>query len=100
MSRVHDALRKAARESLDATPRETSAPTVTEEALSGAVTIEADVLLDMESILAKVKEFPYTPLPEALLINYAKPREAPGEEFPALCAPGSITCRHYSRSIR
>ena len=38
----------------------------------------------MESILAKVKECPYTPLPEALLINYTKPREAPGEEFRTL----------------
>jgi protein-tyrosine kinase len=86
MSRVHDALRKAARESLDTPPREASVPVAaaTEEVPLAAVTVDADVLLDMESILAKVKECPYTPLPEALLINYTKPREAPGEEFRTL----------------
>jgi protein-tyrosine kinase len=85
MSRVHDALRKAARESLDTPPpRKAPVPAAAEDVPRSVVAVDADGLLDIESILANVSESPYTPLPEALLINYSKPREAPGEEFRTL----------------
>jgi len=87
MSRVHDALRKAARESLDAAPHEASlplTPVVIEDIAPTCPGLAADSILDMEGIVAKVIECPYTPLAEALLINHSKPREAPGEEFRTL----------------
>ncbi|MGA7410661.1 MAG: CpsD/CapB family tyrosine-protein kinase [Bryobacteraceae bacterium] len=87
MSRVHDALRKAAKENSH-TPQHKSVPVITpvltEDIPSNALEVSADSILDMEHIMAKVSECPYTPLPEALLINHNKPREAPGEEFRTL----------------
>jgi protein-tyrosine kinase len=84
MSRVHDALRKAARENSETPQRKPPVPTVSEVVAPSVVAVDADAILDMESILAAVAESPYAPLPEALLINYSKPREAPGEEFRTL----------------
>jgi protein-tyrosine kinase len=87
MSRVHDALRKAAKENPE-TPQQRSGPLITpvltEDIPSNAVEISADSILDMERIMANVSECPYAPLAEALLVNHNKPREAPGEEFRTL----------------
>jgi protein-tyrosine kinase len=87
MSRVHDALRKAAKESPD-TPQHKSrplmTPVLTEDSPPSVLEVSADAILEMESIMGKVGECPYTPLAEALLINHHKPREAPGEEFRTL----------------
>jgi protein-tyrosine kinase len=87
MSRVHDALRKAAKENPD-TPQRRSLPLVTpvltEDIPSNALEVSGDSILEMESIMARVSECPFTPLAEALLVNHNKPREAPGEEFRTL----------------
>ncbi len=94
MSRVHDALRRAAQEPIpDAeaaakAPRQRQAlPLNAEIILPEDLNIQAPVedgLFDMEAILRDVTEFPYNPLPEALLVSSIKPREAPGEEFRTL----------------
>jgi protein-tyrosine kinase len=39
---------------------------------------------DMDAVLRNAAMVPYHPLPEALLVNPEKPREAPGEEFRSL----------------
>jgi protein-tyrosine kinase len=86
MSRVHDALRKAAKENPE-TPQHKSVlstPVLTEDIPSRVVEVSGESILDMESIMSRVGECPYTPLAEALLINHSKPREAPGEEFRTL----------------
>jgi len=75
MSRVHDALRRAEQQ-VTATPG-------TAEAEDGAA---ADPRLspDLASLLAGVEEVPYTPAPEALLIEDLRPQDPPGEEFRSL----------------
>lgn len=99
MSRVHDALRKAAqtpeeptkhRPSIplasDAYPAETSAAPAVED-LPGRDTMLAAPEsggLDIETILASAVDYPYNPMPDALLVNSSKPREGPGEEFRTL----------------
>jgi protein-tyrosine kinase len=99
MSRVHDALRRAAqtpqeppkrRPSMplasDAFPAETSAaPAAESPAGQEPMPVAPEPAeLDMEAILAKVVDYPYNPMPDALLVNSAKPREGPGEEFRTL----------------
>lgn len=44
----------------------------------------ADDLENLEQILKNVRSFPYNPVPEALVVNPSRPREAPGEEFRSL----------------
>jgi receptor protein-tyrosine kinase len=118
MSRVHDALRKAAQENselpkppvrrahtLNATLEQRSAPlqgyTKAEEtspeapvaarvpvfdglAAAGATLVDTSELNDLETVIVNARELTYNPLPESLLVNPAKPREAPGEEFRSL----------------
>lgn len=117
MSRVHDALRKAAQENQELNkpsvrrahaiatavettpePSENFAPdqdfappaasenTAAVDVLSaaGATLVDTSELDDLESVIADAREIPYNPLPEALLVNPAKPREAPAEEFRTL----------------
>jgi protein-tyrosine kinase len=96
MSRVHDALRKAAQ-----TPDELSNRTPSAPLVSGAAAAETSAPsalqdppgrestpelgdLDMEGIIAEAVTYPYTPMPDALLVNTSKPREGPGEEFRTL----------------
>src|SRR6185312_1488039 len=69
MSRVHEALRKAAQESYD--PGTESTP-------------DKPPNLAPARLLDHVAVVPYTPSPEALLVSLKKPREAPGEEFRTL----------------
>lgn len=98
MSRIHDALKKAgethpapprsvqARQAYvepTATPAGTST-TVSETASStGNVAVDID-LEDLEAIIENAQTIPYTPNPDALLVNPASPREAPAEEFRTL----------------
>ena len=110
MSRVHDALRKAAQEtsaparppvrraSVLATPEPAgaasdhrAAPLVAEpgaiaaeESPAPAAFIDLAELYDLESVVQNAREIPYNPLPDALLVNPLKPREAPAEEFRTL----------------
>lgn len=97
MSRVHDALRKAALQP-DAEPKpRPPAVAVAANALAAEIGDSAAVEprgreqaaaeaepLEMEAILRGVAEYPYNPMPDALLVNALKPREAPGEEFRTL----------------
>lgn len=112
MSRVHDALRKAAQENpqpprpsaprTDAVPpradgpasaradgpastQDTPVPPIENAATIAPVFIDvaADVE-DLEQIIAGARQFPYNPVKEALLVNPSVPREAPAEEFRSL----------------
>ena len=104
MSRVHDALRKAAQETPQRppapprpavlTPAAESAPIPNEllaahpvEAAPVAAPAFIDVgadIDDMEAIIQNARHVPYNPLPKALLVNPSMPREAPAEEFRTL----------------
>jgi len=99
MSRVHDALRKAAQTPEEPTKRRPSIPLASDaypadSAASAAVEDPRgrDTMLaapepggiDMEAILASAVDYPYNPMPDALLVNSSKPREGPGEEFRTL----------------
>jgi protein-tyrosine kinase len=118
MSRVHDALRKAAQESPEGTKapvrraqtlsagvepsapptdnyaaqeelpsvRSVAAPASVVDGLAAAATTMVDTaeLDDLETVILHAREIPYSPLPEALLVNPVKPREAPAEEFRTL----------------
>ncbi|MGH9618421.1 MAG: CpsD/CapB family tyrosine-protein kinase [Bryobacteraceae bacterium] len=108
MSRVHDALRKAAQErgpEAPKTPRRAEAHTPSDgnvppvsrpvyspppapaehlESSIVAVQVDADDLENMEEAIRGAREFPYHPLNEALLVDVSNPREAPAEEFRSL----------------
>lgn len=105
MSRVHDALRKAAQESPQpARPSAPRAEAVAPRVNAPASDVQApplppaeepqsvepvfiDVFSDIENleeIIVNARQLPYNPLKEALLINPAMPREAPAEEFRSL----------------
>jgi len=113
MSRVHDALRKAAQETPQPPKSVASRPAavVQDDAPPGAasrsiatdaiapvepaasrpsngfsrtfIDVGADVD-DLEGIIANASVLPYNPLKEALLVNPSSPREAPAEEFRSL----------------
>src|SRR6185312_3694610 len=79
MSRVHDALRRAGQ-----MPPAAGAPaTVPARALDH---LDGPGLphLDLEGLLDKVKEIPFSPAPEALLVDASHAAEAPTEEFRTL----------------
>jgi receptor protein-tyrosine kinase len=100
MSRVHDALRKAAQQERAAevpkpAPRvppppppsffePPEAPPIVyledPQPVSGSVAVAADVD-DMEAVIRNVEVIPYSPAKEALLVSPMNPREAPAEEF-------------------
>jgi protein-tyrosine kinase len=114
MSRVHDALRKAAQESpespkpsspraqvlaaqLQASPAvsdseaQAETPVTTDgrarlDAFSANSTmlIDSAELEELDTVIRNARSIPYNPLPEALLVNPVKPREAPAEEFRTL----------------
>lgn len=99
MSRVHDALRRAAQTPPEPPNRRPSIPLVSDvvaaepsappvaEAPPNRDTMPAPaepVELDMEAIIASAAEYAYNPMPDALLVNSSKPREGPGEEFRTL----------------
>ncbi len=96
MSRVHDALRKAAQQERVETPRPprvAPAPTFLEPETpveangfseipihAARIDVDADVD-DMETVIANAAVSPYNPAKEALLVSPQNPREAPAEEF-------------------
>jgi len=97
MSRVHDALRRAGQTpeepskrrpstplAAEAFPAETSAPSAVEDPPDRDTTPEAPGKSEMDEILARAADYPYTPMPDALMVSSNKPREGPGEEFRTL----------------
>ncbi len=103
MSRVHDALRRAAQETPPTKPPAPRTEVVAAphevasfraEALeppleNGRASVDgfADIAVDLETldeIIRSALEFPYNPLKDALLVNPLMPREAPAEEFRTL----------------
>jgi len=74
MSRVHDALRRSDPSGLNPLGRPSTS-------FRGA---PAGPALDLADLLDKVETIPYTPSPEASLIDAARPAEAPAEEFRSL----------------
>jgi receptor protein-tyrosine kinase len=103
MSRVHDALRKAAQQDKPELPKSTpraelpppssEPPSSENDALppSSAVAAPSAVALDiaadvddLEAIIRNATVVPYNPAKGALLVSPANPREAPAEEFRSL----------------
>jgi receptor protein-tyrosine kinase len=87
MSRVHDALRKAAQQNPEPSRPVPNPPAVSGEAPfadSSGVGTEATDSDDLREIILNAPVLPYNPLSEALVVNPNKPREAPGEEFRTL----------------
>lgn len=102
MSRVHDALRKAAQDKPELSRPVTRTPVTSATALESngfapepvsarsegsyrAVTADFTSDVDeMESIIQNAKTIPYRPLKDALLVDPSNPREAPAEEFRTL----------------
>lgn len=89
MSRVHDALRRA--EQGGVAPGETvgtpAAPPqgAYTQALPGSqVLAGVAAALAVPGLLEQVQEIPYTPAPEALLMDISRPQDTPSEEFRSL----------------
>jgi protein-tyrosine kinase len=84
MSRVHDALRRAEQMGA-APPSATEAAPDTNVAPPSAPAAEdagsARLVTAVSGVLEQVEEVPFTPAPEALLIDHSHPQEAPSEEF-------------------
>jgi receptor protein-tyrosine kinase len=80
MSRVHDALRRAEKTGEVAAP--VVQPAVTTEKRSPAVAVETGTSL--AGLLEKVEEVPFRTATDSLLIDAARPHEAPMEEFRTL----------------
>lgn len=89
MSRVHDALRRAA------TPGGAPLPTPTDPAAppappagrsiaAAAATVEAPLVALDANFLDRIQEVPYNPSADGLLIDLTRPHEAPMEEFRSL----------------
>ena len=74
MSRVHDALRRSDPSGLNPLARPSSP-------LRGS---QAGTAHDLTGLLEKIESIPYTPSPEASLIDASRPTEAPAEEFRSL----------------
>lgn len=111
MSRVHDALRKAAQERSAEAPKVSrkveayarvaeEVPAVSKPVFQDTAAAESIVssmaalaveapdresdLENLEDAIRLAREFPYNPLNEALLVDVSNPREAPAEEFRSL----------------
>lgn len=100
MSRVHDALRKA--ETAVFAPQAPSAAPVQETperlnpAPAGPAAREVPEL-HLDDFLARIKSIPFTPSPDASLLDVNRPNEAQPRSF-AASGRGSTTCRIFSRS--
>lgn len=81
MSRVHEALRKAAQQKSETSSQ--AGDRVSPER-SSAATVEDRPAESMEDIVAGASAVPFTPAAEALLVNPSQPNEPPGEEFRTL----------------
>ncbi|MBV8807060.1 MAG: CpsD/CapB family tyrosine-protein kinase [Acidobacteriaceae bacterium] len=115
MSRIHDALRKAAQQNPPAAKVSPPPPTRTSSVLGQGepqvavpgsaeapaaapsrssvassvvdplvVMVDPEDLYHLDEIIKSARQAPYDPLGSALLVNPAKPREAPAEEFRSL----------------
>lgn len=94
MSRVHDALRRATQENPAPPPRDPVRPAapVTENSPAevasyvpvGTAVATPPVIEHIEHAFDSIREIPFKPAPEALLVDPAKPREIPSEEFRTL----------------
>ena len=104
MSRVHDALRRAESAVFAPQPQQPGSAPVTPaaavttplgrnaapqaaplQAATAAATTETVLpKLDVEGLLDRVKTIPFTPSPDASLLDVNRPNEAPAEEFRSL----------------
>jgi receptor protein-tyrosine kinase len=84
MSRVHDALRRA--EQMSAVPAAAGEepPGVPPATAAAGVEPRPAPSPPAPGFLGRVLEVPFTPAPEALLIDSGRPQEAPSEEFRSL----------------
>ncbi len=83
MSRVHDALRRAEQMEATQAPLARAAGTsLPPDARPDLATIQAAP--GAGGLLEQLQEVPFTPAPEALLIDVARPQDAPSEEFRSL----------------
>jgi protein-tyrosine kinase len=79
MSRVHDALRRAEQMGL---PPAARAQTAVSSPAAGAKA--GPSALASSGFLQEAQEVPFTPAPEALLIDSSRPQDSPSEEFRSL----------------
>jgi capsular exopolysaccharide synthesis family protein len=87
MSRVHDALRRAAQASAEQSPPPVYQPPVNVHSAVAAVGPPAhtlDGLKDFDTLLGRVEEIVWTPSADSLLIDPARSMQAPTEEFRSL----------------
>lgn len=92
MSRVHDALRKAANASgpagagIERTAPQAPLAPVGDRGMTaaGAMTLDVPPTVLDAHFLDRIQEVPYTPSPDGLLIDLTRPHEAPMEEFRSL----------------
>lgn len=90
MSRVHDALRRAAQGGYTEphTPRQPLDPPTTSSAARAYASAVASKTLEalpgLEGLLDRVQEVVWTPTPDSLLIDPTRPLQAPTEEFRTL----------------
>jgi protein-tyrosine kinase len=83
MSRVHDALRKAAQTTSAPVPeRIRTSPEI--DAVLPSATVETGEPLTIQEALERAEEIPYDPSVDGLLIDPNRPQEAPTEEFRSL----------------
>jgi receptor protein-tyrosine kinase len=84
MSRVHDALRRAEQTPAELrTPAEVSAGSiVTAAGRSGATAVLAPAVTD--GLIENIQDVGFNPSPDAHLVDFSKPHEAPSEEFRTL----------------
>ncbi len=80
MSRVHDALRRAGQLGGQQAP----VPDAPRPPEAAPADVPAAATVPTDSFLELVQEVPFNPAPEALLIDSARPQEAPSEEFRSL----------------
>jgi protein-tyrosine kinase len=85
MSRVHDALRRAEQLGGPALPPETT-EAAAPRAAAGSTVVRppSPAVATPDSFLSDVREVPFNPAPEAVLIDSSRPQEAPSEEFRSL----------------
>jgi receptor protein-tyrosine kinase len=87
MSRVHDALRRAEQRGAAGQGPETApvaGPAGKKNPLEGSTPGRVSLAAEVADLLTQVQEVPFTPAPEALLIDSSRPQDAPSEEFRSL----------------
>ncbi len=82
MSRIHDALRRA--EQLGEATAACSADAAQSSPSEVPNLLDMAGLVPAGSLLDRVEEVPFRPAPQALLIDFTQPQEAPNEEFRSL----------------